>query len=78
MLNKQTSCFRINFYFGFILHNRSSKKFRYWHASNAVDRIMDFTHLVIIFLILKYFWTKYLSRIICLKKHVLLGLIARG
>ena len=41
MIYKQTSRFKINFSFGFILRNRTDGNFRYWHASNGVDRILD-------------------------------------
>ena len=37
---------KINFSFGFILCNRSDNSFRYWRASNGVDRILDHPQLI--------------------------------
>ena len=46
MFYKQTSRFKINFSFGFILRNRIDGNFRYWHVSNGVDRILDQPQLI--------------------------------
>ena len=46
MFYKQTCRFKINFSFEFILRNCSDKSFRYWHACNGVDRILDQTQLI--------------------------------
>ena len=41
MFYNQTCRFKINFSFEFTLRNRTNGNFRYWHASNDVDRILD-------------------------------------
>ena len=46
MFYKQTCRFKKNFSFGFILRNRNDNSFRYWHASNGVDRILDHPQLI--------------------------------
>ena len=46
MFYKQKCRFKINFSFGLILRNRIDGNFRYWHASNGVERILDHSLLI--------------------------------
>ena len=46
---KQTCRFKINLSFGFILRNRTDGNFRYWRASNGVDRTLNHPLLISIF-----------------------------
>ena len=63
MLYTQTCRFKINFSFGFVLRNRSDNRFRYWHASNGVNRIFNQPLLISNFLdfeaFLYSFWAGY-------------------
>ena len=59
---KQTSRFKINFGFGFILCNRTDGNFRYWHASNGVDRILDYPLLISNFSNFETFLNKVLEQ----------------
>ena len=62
MFYKQACRFKTNFSFGFILRNCSNNSFRYWHASNGVDRILDHPQLISNFLDFETFLSKVIKR----------------
>ena len=69
MFYKQTCRFKINFSFGFILRNRSDNSFRYWHASNGVDRILDHPLLISNFSDFETFLNKVFEQDMLEKAH---------